>query len=274
MRLAAKVRIDAGSYSGKTRDGNALTFFVPIGGRRLVNIDMPRLGVNCVPDGLISGRFVLASATIRPGGVFRGRHVEHGILYGSPATFIYSFSGRFSKTGTQPTSAAGSFREDVSWKDATSNHKCTTNLQTWTAARSGAIPKASNLLRPGAYTGRGSYSGAFLTFSVAGNSLQNFSVPNLAVYCTHTTYLGDHLQFASVAIRRNGSFSATARQSGVFAGAPAKFTYWLSGTFQGPGPSVAATAAGQYREDIVYTDSSGVPQSCSTNDESWTASRP
>ena len=72
-------------------------------------------------------------------------------------------------------------------------------------------------------------------------------------------------------INRDGSFTAKTSQDGVFAGTKAKFTYTFTGYFQGVNASGAATAAGMFREDIVFTDST--VRTCTSNDQSWTATR-
>jgi hypothetical protein len=66
-------------------------------------------------------------------------------------------------------------------------------------------------------------------------------------------------------------FTAKTSQSGVVGGANATITYLVTGYFQGPDAKGAATAAGVYRENIVFTDTPS--RRCTSNDISWTATR-
>ena len=54
-------------------------------------------------------------------------------------------------------------------------------------------------------------------------------------------------------------------------GANAKVTYFVTGYFEGNTAAGAATAAGMYREDIVFTDAP--TRTCTSNNQSWTATR-
>src|SRR5206468_1026878 len=62
-----------------------------------------------------------------------------------------------------------------------------------------------------------------------------------------------------------GSFSGSASQDGVFANTNAHFTYTFSGHTTVPG------FAGQLRENITYDN--GTPYSCSTDIQTWSATR-
>ena len=72
-------------------------------------------------------------------------------------------------------------------------------------------------------------------------------------------------------IKPDRSFTAKISQSGVVNGANAKVTYFVTGHFQGPNAAGATTAAGVYREDIVFTDTPN--RKCTSNDQPWTAAR-
>ena len=72
-------------------------------------------------------------------------------------------------------------------------------------------------------------------------------------------------------IKPDWSFTAKVSQSGVVGGANATITYFVTGYFQGPDATGAATAAGVYREDIVFTDTPS--RKCTSNDLSWAATR-
>ena len=52
----------------------------------------------------------------------------------------------------------------------------------------------------------------------------------------------------------------------------ATFTYSFTGSFQGADRSGGPTAAGLYREDVVFTDSGGAHR-CTSNDQPWVATQ-
>jgi hypothetical protein len=130
-------------------------------------------------------------------------------------------------------------------------------------------------VEPGSYTGRNPQNGQPITLfvSAGGTNVVNISIPGVIIACTppgqYPTY--DHLGILQASIEPNGSFTAKASQDGVFAGTKATFTYSFTGYFEGVNASGAATAAGLFREDIVFTDST--IRTCTSNDQSWTATR-
>lgn len=75
----------------------------------------------------------------------------------------------------------------------------------------------------------------------------------------------------TVAIHKNGSFSARTQQPGVLAGAGATFTYTFRGNFEGLNAAGQGRAAGMFRVDATYND--GVSRTCSSNLQSWSAAR-
>jgi hypothetical protein len=97
----------------------------------------------------------------------------------------------------------------------------------------------------------------------------NISVPSTVLNCPNDTSAPDHLAVLKVAITPGGSFTSKTSQAGVLAGSGGTFTYTFAGYFEGPTPAGAATVAGIWREDIVF--SSGTPTMCTSNDHSWTA---
>ena len=135
-------------------------------------------------------------------------------------------------------------------------------------------PVQSALAEPGSYRGRhvGGYPVSFFV-AAGGSSVLNLSIPTVFIACTPSgAYPStDHLEILKTAIKRDGSFTATASQTGVFAGVKATFTYSVTGQFQKAAAGSAATAAGSYRQDIVFTDSA--THKCTSNNQSWTAGR-
>ncbi len=120
----------------------------------------------------------------------------------------------------------------------------------------------------------GPYSGAdvgSITFDVApgGRTMLNVYVPTTFLNCTPSGTINDQFEMLQVAIKSNGSFSATTSQRGVLSGSNAKFTYTLAGHFQPATRSTPASAAGTWRENIVFA--SGTLASCTSNKQTWTA---
>ena len=109
---------------------------------------------------------------------------------------------------------------------------------------------------PGTYSGQNSQNGNGVTFSVpaGGGRVLNFSIPRVNLVCVGGGGLSDQIRIEQVTIRPDRSFTATASQDGVSSGAKAKFTYFVSGTFEGFDRAGAPIAAGVYREDIAYAD--------------------
>lgn len=253
------------------------TFFVAPGGRSVANIAISGVAIACTPA--LSGApttdaIVIPKAAIRGNGSFVGKGSQRGLFAGFPATFTYSFAGRFTPASTgKPAGATGTLREDVVLKADNVTHRCTTNTQSWTAAKTGPIPQRASLVQAGAYSLYNSYR----TFSVAPGkrSMVNIAIAGVAIACTPTEAgvpTTDQIVIAQTPIRPDGSFAGKSSQSGVFAKAQAKFTYTFTGNFQGQDSSGNTTVAGQLREDIVFTDSAGT-HVCTSNGQSWTAIR-
>jgi len=125
---------------------------------------------------------------------------------------------------------------------------------------------------PGSYTGNylGEYGSLTFFVSPGGTSLLNVSVPNVVMTCTPAgSFPGSvNLSILDTAIGRNGSFTATGTQQGVFAGAPARFRYFLAGRFQGSTAAGPATAKGTLSEEISFS-ASGATERCASNTQSW-----
>jgi hypothetical protein len=129
---------------------------------------------------------------------------------------------------------------------------------------------------PGSYSGANPQNGYGFTFfvSTTGLRIENVSIPYVKVACTPAATGApalDHLGILTGTVTRKGSFAAKGSQKGVFGGFPATFTYRFSGRLSPAGAAGRATAAGSFREDIVYTDTA--THHCTSNDQSWTASK-
>ena len=125
-------------------------------------------------------------------------------------------------------------------------------------------------VEPGAYSGPSPQNGAYpITFYVAPGArrMTNISIPFVAVSCVPPGNYSsrDYLGILKAVIKPDGSFGARGTQVGVFSGVKARFTYSFKGRLQ------RATAAGTFREDIVFTDSAR--HRCTSNIQSWKAAR-
>jgi Divergent InlB B-repeat domain len=122
---------------------------------------------------------------------------------------------------------------------------------------------------PGSYSGATSQSIAMsFTVSSGSTALQNLTVPT-SMGCVPSKTVNDQLQFGSIPIAADGSFSGTATQTGVIDSATAQFSYTFSGHFHGTNTSGAERVAGQLREDVTFND--GTAFSCTTNVQTWSA---
>jgi hypothetical protein len=145
---------------------------------------------------------------------------------------------------------------------------------------------ASPAVNEVAATQSGSYTGTVpgyglvdpITFYVSssGTQVQDILIPVLELTCAPGgTQASDNLTIAAAAIAADGSFNATATQQGVFRGAagnyPATYTYSFKGTFAGASAQGAATANGTFSETMTYSDTTA--RTCSSNIQSWTATR-
>lgn len=128
-------------------------------------------------------------------------------------------------------------------------------------------PAATAQIAPGSYSGGlVGYSSSPLAFYVSpdGKQVQDVSF-GLSFGCTPGGTLDDTLDIAEGPIAPDGSFTATAHQTGIYDGGPAKYTYTFSGQFHGQ------TVAGRVRDDVAYNN--GTTYSCTSSTESWSATR-
>jgi hypothetical protein len=134
-------------------------------------------------------------------------------------------------------------------------------------------PAQGALAQPGSYSGRNSQNGNGITFYVPteGRTILTFVLPLVSLSCTGGGGISDHLDILKIPVRSDGSFSATAAQDGMLRGLDVRFTYSVSGRFEGKDNTGAATASGVHRVDIEYKDGTG--RKCTSNQQTWTASR-
>jgi hypothetical protein len=214
-------------------------------------------GISC--PGRCTARFASGTRVAR-------QITEDGVFDGFAAKITYSVAGHLTPASAAgaAASAAGSYREDIVFKDATTTHTCTSNNQAWSSSKNGPIPQPKSLVVPAK-----KYSGPVIfSVSTAGTEVQNVTTYNaVPVACvpavTGAPAYDRNFAIPTVTIRPDGSFSGQATQNGVFGNAPAKITYSVLGNFQGLNGSYA-TAAGSYREDITFTDSAGA-HACTSN---------
>ena len=126
----------------------------------------------------------------------------------------------------------------------------------------------------GSYSGTNPQNGSPLRFYVSSSQtkLQDISIPSVALLCSpEGGQIGEPFAIAAAAIKSNGSFTATTTETGVVSGQRATFTYAFRGNFHSLAPSGAERAAGTFRETVKYAN--GGPQTCTSNTQSWTATR-
>jgi hypothetical protein len=143
-----------------------------------------------------------------------------------------------------------------------------------TAVTGGATSQAVPRPASGSYSGRNSQNGngATLFVPAGATSVVNFSIPAVNLVCKGGGGGGvtDHIWVLKAAIKSR-VFATKTTQVGVVGFARAKFTYTVSGRFQGTRSAGSATATGSYREDITFPDVAG--RTCTSNVQTWTATR-
>jgi hypothetical protein len=125
----------------------------------------------------------------------------------------------------------------------------------------------------GGYSGRG-FGGLEVTFLVpagAGSVLDFSSSRGPTVTCAGGGSYSTPFTIPKATIKPDRSFTAKASEGAVVNGANATITYSVTGRFQGTSAAGAPTAAGVYREDIVFTDTPN--RKCTSNDQQWSAAR-
>jgi hypothetical protein len=261
-----------GSYSG-----NGFTFYVSTDSTHVQDVSLAagyHTAPACVPTGTISGdtSFYIPQISIGADGSFSGTASQTGVEGGAAATFTYTFSGHFHGTDSSGNErAAGSLREDVTYNNGTA-HSCTTGTTPWTMTRNTQGSQAAAPPPPGSYSGNG------FTFYVSTDSTHVQDVSLAAGYhtapaCVPTGTISNDTSFyiPQISIGADGSFSATATQTGMANGAPATFTYTFSGHFHGTDSGGNEQAAGSLRENVTYNN--GTSYSCTTGTTPWTMTR-
>ncbi len=267
-----------GSYSATNpQNGEPITFYVSSSQTSLQDISIPFVGLTCAPSGDNNPTEPLgiASIPLKSDGSFTATTTETGVYAGFPAKFTYTFRGNFHGAGpTGAARAAGTFRETMTFTDSTAR-TCTSNTQSWTAARDAQPPQTKSRPPAGGYSAVNPQNGEPITFSVSSSRtrLQNISIPFVGLTCAPPGDANptEPLGIASALLKSGLSFTATTTKSGVYLGHPAKFTYTFRGNFHGVAPSGAARAAGTFRETMTFTDST--KRTCTSNTQSWTATR-
>jgi hypothetical protein len=267
-----------GSYTATNpQNGQSITFYVSANQASLQDISIPFVGLTCAPPGDANPTEPLgiAAAPLKPSGSFTATTTQTGVYLGHPAKFTYTFQGNFHGVGPSGAArAAGTFRETMTFTDSTLR-TCTSNTQSWTAARDAQPPQPKSAPPAGGYTGTNPQNGQLITFSVSSNRthLQNISIPFVGLTCAPPGDANptEPLGIAAAPLKSDRSFTATTTKKGVYLGHPATFTYTFRGNFHSVAPSGAARAAGTFRETMTFSDSTA--RTCTSNTQSWTATR-
>jgi hypothetical protein len=267
---AAPSAVVPGGYAGQnSQNGNGAFLSVPTGGGRVLNFSIPRANLACVGGGGVSDHLWFSKIAIKPDRSFSATGSQDGVVGGARAKFTYMVRGRFEgKSSTGAAMATGELRADIAYADGT--RTCTTNNQTWTVERRTA-PSTGPIV-PGTYKGQNSQNGngASLSVPAGGASVLNFTIPRANLACVGGGGVSDQIRIDRIAIQSDRSFTATTSQDGVSGSAKAKFTYTVSGTFEGFDRAGAPIVSGVFRVDMVHADGT---RSCTTNNQTWTAAR-
>jgi hypothetical protein len=250
-----------------------MTFYVSSTKTALQDISIRDAIVTCAPGGgSVTEPVGIASVALKSNGSFNATTTQHGVFEGFPATFTYTFEGNFHSLGaTGSERAAGMFRETLTYTGAAA-YSCSSNNQSWTAFRDSQPAQTTSAPPVGSYTGTNPQTGqATISFNVSSNSLQDISIPDVIVTCAPGGgSVTEPLGIASITLVKSGwSFSSTTTDSGVFEGHPATFTYTFDGNFHSVGSSGSERAAGMFRVTLTYTSTTA--NSCTSNNQSWTA---
>jgi hypothetical protein len=259
-----------GSYSGP--DVGDLRFYVAPGGKDMLNISkgIYPVGLSCKPSCDFDDSFQMLQVAIQPDGSFNGKAVQSGVLSGNDAKYTYRITGHFeAATATTAASAGGTYSESIVFASGT-YASCSTNETSWTATLYREPPLPKVIATPGNYSGP---DVGDLRFSVApgGRSMINITkgIYPVLLQCAPSGSADESFQMNQVAIQPDGSFNGKTSQSSVFMGANARFTYTITGHFEGVTPEGPSTVAGIYREDVVL--SGGTAKACTSDNQFWTA---
>jgi hypothetical protein len=261
-----------GRYNGSVSLGGGVVasmyFFVSGDGARVQDLYV-QLSDACSPGGTLNDHVEMDEVPIGSDGSFSKTAQQTGLIAHVPATFTYTFTGRFSGTN-----ASGSIREDITYSNGTT-YTCTTGLLSWTATL-GSQGAQSTSAPPGSYSGEVLLGGGVITgmsyyVSSDGKHLQDVYV-GLTLACTPGGSVNDHLELDEVPIAADGSFAKTAEQHGIVNNVAATFHYAITGHVHGASTSGATRMAGTLRESI--TMAGGATTECTSNNLSWNAEQP
>jgi len=248
-----------GSYSG-----NGIVFYVSADSTKVQDVSVSFANMSCSPGGSFQdSTFNIPSIAVKPDGSFSATGSQDGVHSNAAAHFTYTFAGQFHGAAT----ASGTWREDVTYNNGSAT-SCTSNSVSWTLSRDAQGSQTASPPPAGSYSGNG------IVFYVSPDSshVQDVSVSFANIACSPGTSFQDStFAIPSITIAPDGSFSGTATQSALHAGFPAQFTYTFAGHFHGTSSSGVQRAAGQWREDITYTN--GGTFTCSSNTFGWALTR-
>ncbi len=254
-----------GSYTISTSQSFSGSLYVSSDGAELQDVTVPT-SLACTPSYSGFGDHIQFASIAINDGSFTGSATDTGVIDHSPATYTYTFNGQF--TGTTVT---GQLQETITFDNGTS-YSCTTGPQTWSATYDTQGSQTASAPPAGSYSVSSlqSFSGS-LYVSSDGTELQDVTVPTSLACTPSYSGLGDHIQFASIAIT-DGSFTGSATDTGVIDHSTATYTYTFNGNFHGTSTSGVERVAGQLRETITFDN--GTSYSCTTGPQTWSASGP
>jgi hypothetical protein len=266
----------SGSYTATNpQNGSSITFYVASDRKALQDISIPEVYLSCAPGGrTVTDHVQIPSIAISAAGAFAATTRVNSFLSGYTAQYTFVFRGNFHGVNAAGSPrAAGTFRETITYTDSAARD-CTSNDQSWTASRDTQPAQPTTAPPIGSYTATNPQNGSAVTFYVASDrkALQDVSIPEVYLTCSPgDAVLTDHIQIPTVALSAAGAFSTTTSTSGVIGGYAATLDFTFRGNFHGVSPLGAERAAGTFREQITYTDTTY--KVCTSNDQSWTATR-
>jgi hypothetical protein len=276
-----------GHYTGTDpqdhEHGDVEFYISPAGNLQDVSVETTVLP--CAPSKIVYDHFEMPEVTVGPEGAFSHSGEQEGMVETAydeyePAHITYTFSGHVHGAGKSgEPRLAGVYREDVTYNNGTS-YSCTTSDQSWTATRDETKQGAASIpAEEGSYTGtdpQNREGGNVKLYVAPGGNLQDVFVETTELGCGSSKIIYDHFEMPEVTVGPEGAFSHSGEQDGMVETAyneyePAHITYTLSGHVHGADAAGEQRIAGVYREDITYNN--GTKHSCSTSNQSWTASR-
>ena len=255
-------------------NGSRVTFFVPAGAGSVLELLVPASTSSAQAAAAYGAPFEISKATIKPDRSFTAKTSQNGVVNGVRVAKFTLFRHRALPGEVRDRGDSGerSVARRTSCSPTRPTATCTSNDQT----RGRRLERSRRTRSP---------SRPARTLAAADRQPRNVPCPgrrrerawtsrSRVNVCLRRRRLRTALPSRSRAatIKRVIARSpATTSQSGVVGGANAKFTYFVTGYFQGYDSAGAQTAAGVYREDIVFTDAPN--RTCTSNDQPWTAAR-